>query len=159
MTGVQTCALPISINAIAAARIFLFGSRDVWFVVGLPVFLYANGWKYIEVAGFIAAWTIGYGFVQAVAPSVVRRSPDGLSREIPEARLWGALLTIIPAVLAVLVQAHVSSNPALLVVGNTALWLALLAGTLMFAHAELRWTTTVVVAGILFLFVDRKSVV
>jgi MFS family permease len=105
-----------AINVISAARIFLFGSRDVWFVVGLPVFLYANGWRYIEVAGFIAAWTIGYGIVQAVAPSVIRRSPDGLSREIPEARLWGALLAAIPAVLAVLVQAHVSSNPALLVV-------------------------------------------
>ncbi len=105
-----------AINLISAARIFLFGSRDVWFVVGLPVFLYANGWKYIEVAGFIAAWTIGYGLVQAIAPSVIRRSPDGLSREIPEARLWGVALTIIPAVLAVLVQAHVSSNPALLVV-------------------------------------------
>jgi MFS family permease len=105
-----------AINVISAARIFLFGSRDVWFVVGLPVFLYANGWRYIEVAGFIAAWTIGYGIVQAVAPSVVRRSPDGLSREIPEARLWGALLAAIPVVLAVLVQAHVSSNPALLVV-------------------------------------------
>jgi predicted MFS family arabinose efflux permease len=100
-----------AINLISAARVFLFGSRDVWFVVGLPVFLYA-----IEVAGFIAAWTIGYGFVQAVAPSVIRRSPDGLSREIPEARLWGAILAIIPAALAVLVQAHVSSNPGLLVV-------------------------------------------
>ena len=105
-----------AVNLISAARIFLFGSRDVWFVVGLPVFLYANGWKYIEVAGFIAAWTIGYGLVQAIAPSVIRRSPDGLSREIPEARLWGTVLTAIPAVLAVLVQAHVSSNPALLVV-------------------------------------------
>jgi predicted MFS family arabinose efflux permease len=54
--------------------------------------------------------------VRAVAPSVIRRSPDGLSREIPEARLWGAILAIIPAALAVLVQAHVSSNPGLLVV-------------------------------------------
>lgn len=105
-----------AVNLISAARIFLFGSRDVWFVVGLPVFLYANGWKYIEVAGFIAAWTIGYGLVQAIAPSVIRRSPDGLSREIPEARLWGTVLTAIPAVLAVLVQARIASNPALLVV-------------------------------------------
>src|ERR687884_345966 len=48
-----------AINLLAAARIFLFGSRDVWFVVGLPVFLYANGWKYMEVAGFLACWTIG----------------------------------------------------------------------------------------------------
>ncbi len=45
----------------AAARVFLFGSRDVWFVVGLPVFLYGQGWRYMEVAGFIASWTIGYG--------------------------------------------------------------------------------------------------
>ena len=48
-----------------------------------------------------------------------------------------------------------AQSPALLVVGNTALWLALLAGTLMFAYAELRWTTTVVVAGILFLFIPE----
>ena len=105
-----------AINILAAARIFLFGSRDVWFVVGLPVFLYAQGWKYIEVAGFIAAWTIGYGLVQAVAPSVVRRSRDGLSREIPEARLWGAALTAIPIALVLLMQAHLPVNPGLLVV-------------------------------------------
>jgi MFS family permease len=90
-----------SINLIAAARVFLFGSRDVWFVVGLPVFLYSQGWRYMEVAGFLASWTIGYGLVQAIAPSVIRRSADGLSREVPEARLWGAVLTAIPLVLAV----------------------------------------------------------
>jgi MFS family permease len=92
-----------AINLMAAARIFLFGSRDVWFVVGLPVFLYSQGWRYMEVAGFIASWTIGYGLVQAIAPSVVRRSGDGLSREVPEARLWGAVLTAIPLVLALVV--------------------------------------------------------
>ena len=59
------------VNLLAAARIFLFGARDVWFVVGLPVFLYANGWRFLEVGGFLAAWTIGYGVVQALAPSVV----------------------------------------------------------------------------------------
>ena len=91
-----------SINLMAAARVFLFGSRDVWFVVGLPVFLYSQGWRYMEVAGFIASWTIGYGLVQAAAPSVIRRSADGLSREVPEARLWGAALTAIPLVLALL---------------------------------------------------------
>ncbi len=93
-----------SINLMAAARIFLFGSRDVWFVVGLPVFLYSHGWRYMEVAGFIASWTIGYGLVQALAPSVIRRSPDGLAREVPEARLWGAVLTAIPLVLALVVS-------------------------------------------------------
>jgi predicted MFS family arabinose efflux permease len=65
------------------------------------VFLYSQGWRYMEVAGFIASWTIGYGLVQAIAPSVIRRSGDGLSREVPEARLWGAVLTAIPVVLAV----------------------------------------------------------
>jgi predicted MFS family arabinose efflux permease len=92
-----------AINLMAAARIFLFGSRDVWFVVGLPVFLYGFGWKYMEVAGFVAVWTIAYGAVQALAPAVVTRSHDGLSREVPAARAWGAVLTLIPAVLAVLI--------------------------------------------------------
>jgi predicted MFS family arabinose efflux permease len=105
-----------AVNLLAAARIFLFGSRDVWFVVGLPVFLYAQGWKYMEVAGFIASWTIGYGLVQGLAPSVLRRSADGLSREIPEARLWGAVLTAIPVALALFLQAHVPVSPGLLVV-------------------------------------------
>ena len=41
------------------------------------------------MAGFIAAWTIGYGIVQGFAPMVLRRSADGLSREIRESRLWG----------------------------------------------------------------------
>jgi hypothetical protein len=107
-----------AINLMAAARIFLFGSRDVWFVVGLPVFLYANGWKYTEVAGFLAAWTIGYGLVQGIAPSVLRRSSDGLSREIPEARSWGAVLTAIPIVLALLLGSALPVSPGLLVVAG-----------------------------------------
>lgn len=104
------------INLLAGTRIFLFGSRDVWFVVGLPVFLYAQGWKYMEVAGFIASWTIGYGLVQAIAPSVLRRSTDGLSREIPEARLWGTALAAIPVLLALLLNMRLGISPALLVV-------------------------------------------
>lgn len=95
-----------SINLLAGARIFMFGSRDVWFVVGLPVFLYAQGWRYMGVAGFLASWTIGYGLVQAIAPNIIRRSPDGLSREVPEARLWGTVLAIIPAGLALLVASR-----------------------------------------------------
>lgn len=90
------------VNLLAAARIFLFGARDVWFVIGLPVFLYANGWRFIEVGTFLAAWTIAYGVIQAVAPSVVSRSSDGLSSEVPAARLWTGLLVIVPVVLAVL---------------------------------------------------------
>jgi predicted MFS family arabinose efflux permease len=111
-----------AINLIAAARIFLFGSRDVWFVVGLPVFLYAQGWRYMEVAGFLAAWTIGYGLIQAVAPSVIRRSPDGLSREIPEARLWGAVLTAIPIVITVMLTASSQARSDLIVVVGLAIF-------------------------------------
>jgi MFS family permease len=107
-----------SINLMAAARVFLFGSRDVWFVVGLPVFLYSQGWRYMEVAGFIASWTIGYGLVQAIAPSVIRRSDDGVSREVPEARLWGAVLTAIPLVLAIVLQdAHVGRLDLVVTIG------------------------------------------
>ncbi|EFH10668.1 organoarsenical effux MFS transporter ArsJ [Teichococcus cervicalis] len=88
------------VNLIAAARVFLFGARDVWFVVGLPVFLYASGWTFTMVGGFLAVWTIGYGVVQAAAPAFVRRSADGLSAEVPAARAWSLALTAVPAVLA-----------------------------------------------------------
>ncbi|MEI6162012.1 MAG: MFS transporter, partial [Roseococcus sp.] len=90
------------VNLLAAARVFLFGARDVWFVVGLPVFLYAAGWSFAMVGGFLAIWTIFYGVVQAAAPAVIRKSPDGLSTEVPAARLWSLLLALVPAVLALL---------------------------------------------------------
>jgi MFS family permease len=91
------------INLLAAARVALFGARDVWFVVGVPVFLYASGWTFTMVGGFLAAWTIGYGLVQALAPSLVRRSEDGLSREVPAARWWSAALAVVPIALALAV--------------------------------------------------------
>lgn len=105
-----------AINLMAAARIFMFGSRDVWFVVGLPVYLYGFGWQYMQVAGFVAAWTIGYGAVQALAPAVVTRSRDGLSREVPAARLWGAILIVIPVVLALLLTMPGVPRPDLILV-------------------------------------------
>ncbi len=89
------------INLLAAARVALFGARDVWFVVGVPVFLYASGWTFTMVGAFLALWTIGYGLVQALAPNLVRRSPDGLSSEVPAARWWSAVLALVPAALAV----------------------------------------------------------
>jgi predicted MFS family arabinose efflux permease len=103
------------VNLLAAARIFMFGSRDVWFVVGLPVFLYVNGWRYMAVAGFLAGWTIFYGGVQAMAPLLVRRSKDGLSREVPAARLWGAGLALIPAAIALTLAAPWLGRPDLVV--------------------------------------------
>ncbi len=96
-----------AINLLAAARVALFGARDVWFVVGVPVFLYASGWNFTMVGAFLALWTIGYGVVQAAAPAVVRRSPDGLTREVPAARAWSAVLALVPLVLAALVMAQV----------------------------------------------------
>jgi predicted MFS family arabinose efflux permease len=42
------------INTLSLARFFLFGARDVWFVVALPVFLEASlGWRFWEVGGFL----------------------------------------------------------------------------------------------------------
>lgn len=105
------------INALAAARVLLFGARDVWFVVGVPVFLYAAGWTFTMVGGFLAAWTIGYGAVQALAPAIVKRSTDGLSREVPAARAWSAALAIVPLVLAALVVAGVPHREWVVVAG------------------------------------------
>ena len=105
------------INALAAARVVLFGARDVWFVVGVPVFLYSAGWTFTMVGTFLAVWTIGYGLVQALAPHIVRRSADGLSREVPAARLWSALLAVVPVLLAVAVAMQVPALEWVVVAG------------------------------------------
>jgi predicted MFS family arabinose efflux permease len=59
------------------------------------------------VGGFLAAWTIGYGLVQALAPQIVRRSEDGLTREVPAARWWSCALAAVPMALAIAVAAQV----------------------------------------------------
>jgi len=71
-----------AINILSAARLFLFGARDVWFVVALPVFLSSQlGWDFWWVGGFLACWVIGYGVVQSIAPLVTGKThgkaPDG----------------------------------------------------------------------------------
>jgi predicted MFS family arabinose efflux permease len=105
------------VNLLAAARIALFGARDVWFVVGLPVFLHAAGWSFTMVGGFLALWTIGYGVVQAAAPALVRRSADGLSAEVPAARLWSLLLALVPVALIVALSAGVPRADLLVATG------------------------------------------
>jgi len=110
------------VNLLAAARIFMFGARDVWFVVGLPVFLYASGWRFLEVGGFLAAWTIAYGGIQAIAPALVARSADGLSREIPAARLWAAVLAAVPIVLVLVMQTPGLWRPDIILVCGLALF-------------------------------------
>lgn len=105
------------VNLLALARIGLFGARDVWFVVGVPVFLYANGWTFPMVGAFLALWTIGYGVVQAAAPAIVQRSPDGLSREVPAARLWSFLLLLVPAGLTGILTLDLARPDFVLVAG------------------------------------------
>ena len=94
-----------AINWLSAARFFLFGSRDVWFVVALPVFLVeVAGWSATGVGTFMAAWVIGYGFVQASAPKLVRRSHHGQGPGGGTARLWAFVLAIFPAGIVIAMQ-------------------------------------------------------
>ena len=107
-----------AVNVLAAARIFLFASRDVWFVVGLPVFLRTVlGWSFWEVGGFLAIWVIGYGAVQASAPKFVRRraaeghgEPDGRT-----AALIAFVLAFFPAAIAIALSAGVDQTFAIIV--------------------------------------------
>jgi predicted MFS family arabinose efflux permease len=86
------------VNWLSAARVFLFGARDVWFVVGLPVFLASSlGWSFAGVGGFIASWFIGYGIVQAFVPDLLRRS--GGSVDGGTAQFWAFVLALVPVVL------------------------------------------------------------
>ncbi|MEA3291820.1 MAG: organoarsenical effux MFS transporter ArsJ [Pseudomonadota bacterium] len=90
-----------AINWLSAARFFLFASRDVWFVVGLPVFLYdVLQWDFMQVGGFLALWIIGYGFVQASAPRLLKRAHRGQGPGGGTARTWAFLLVLLPAGIA-----------------------------------------------------------
>ena len=110
-----------AINWLSAARFFLFGSRDVWFVVGLPVFLYSVlGWSFTQVGGFIALWVIGYGIVQASAPRLIRRSHHGRGPGGGTARLWAFILAIIPVAIALGLQYGL--DPALVLVSGLVLF-------------------------------------
>ena len=110
-----------AINLLSAARFFLFGARDVWFVVGVPIFLYdVLGWTFTEVGGFMAAWVIGYGGVQAAAPGMVKRSADGLTSETRAAQFGAFVLAAIPIGIVVAIQSGL--DPAMAVVGGLALF-------------------------------------
>jgi predicted MFS family arabinose efflux permease len=105
------------INLLAMARVVLFGARDVWFVVGVPVYLYSAGWNFSMVGAFLASWTIGYGLVQAVAPQLVKRSEDGLTHEVPAAQHWSLALALIPTALAFLVWKDIGPTEWIVVGG------------------------------------------
>ena len=86
-----------SINWLSAARFFLFGARDIWFVVAVPVFLFEIlGWSFSEIGSFMALWVIGYGFIQALTPKLFKkRVPTGRS-----AQQLAFILALIPAGIA-----------------------------------------------------------
>jgi predicted MFS family arabinose efflux permease len=95
------------VNRLSAARFFLFGARDVWFVVALPVFLQSQlQWSYWQVGALMACWIIGYGVVQVMAPSLTGRigksQPEGSAKPVGGATLetWGTLLSVIPGLMA-----------------------------------------------------------
>ncbi|WP_209426319.1 organoarsenical effux MFS transporter ArsJ [Pararhodobacter sp. SW119] len=101
-----------NINRLAFARIFLFGARDVWFVVGVPVYFYSvlsdgsaegNRTAFFLIGTFMAGWIIFYGAVQAAAPRVLRAHRRTAAELVAEARAWVLALLVVPAALALLV--------------------------------------------------------
>jgi predicted MFS family arabinose efflux permease len=101
-----------AVNLLSAARLFLFASRDVWFVVGLPVFLETRlGWSFWQAGAFLALWVIGYGGVQAAAPRLLgrRAQPDGR-----KATWLAVALAAAPAAIAIALQG--SADPTFVVI-------------------------------------------
>ena len=86
-----------AVNWLSAARFFLFGARDIWFVVALPVYLYeVLGWSFSQVGSFIALWIIAYGIVQALTPKLLlKHTPTGLT-----AQILALILMLVPAGIA-----------------------------------------------------------
>ncbi|HBI32837.1 MAG TPA: MFS transporter, partial [Verrucomicrobiales bacterium] len=92
------------INILSFARFFLFASRDIWFVVALPVFLSAHlGWDFTAIGSFMAIWVIGYGIVQASAPAIAKKKGD-VGRTATTTLAWGIALTVVTVAIAVGVQ-------------------------------------------------------
>ena len=111
-----------AVNVLAGARIFLFASRDVWFVVGVPVFLRTElGWTFWQVGAFLAVWVIGYGVVQASAPRLVqRRAHEGAPPDGSSAAWLAFALAAFPAAIAVGLAADL--DPTAVVVGGLLLF-------------------------------------
>ncbi len=108
-----------NVNWLSAARVFLFGARDVWFVVGIPIYFYAvlsdgseagNRAAFFLIGSFMAVWIILYGAVQAAAPRVLRAASRDEGALIAAARGWALVLCVVPGVLAV--AAWLAPQPA-----------------------------------------------
>ena len=111
-----------NINWLSAARLFLFGARDVWFVVGIPIYFYAmlsdgsvagNRAAFFMIGTFMAVWTILYGVVQAAAPHILKAASLSEGEILAQARRWVALLIIVPVLLAGLVWTSAGPSPVL----------------------------------------------
>ncbi|MEQ8366918.1 MAG: organoarsenical effux MFS transporter ArsJ [Roseicyclus sp.] len=101
-----------NVNWLSAARVFLFGARDVWFVVGIPIYFYAvlsdgsqagNRAAFFMIGSFMAVWIMLYGAVQANAPRILRARSRDEGALIRAAWVWCAALALVPAALAGLV--------------------------------------------------------
>ncbi|MFA0141630.1 organoarsenical effux MFS transporter ArsJ [Vibrio kanaloae] len=104
------------INILSAARMFLFGARDVWFVIALPIYLGSVfGWDHSWVGGFLAAWTIAYGLVQGIAPKITGKAQGNVS-DGHAALLWAGALAIVTAGIAYAVQ--IGWQPELAIIGG-----------------------------------------
>jgi predicted MFS family arabinose efflux permease len=109
------------VNILSLARFFLFGARDIWFVVGVPVFLSVNlGWGFTEVGSFLALWVIGYGLIQSAAPFVISRWTGG---HAPDGRAAQVLAFILAALTAAIAAAFAAgSSPQVVILGGLALF-------------------------------------
>lgn len=101
-----------NVNWLSAARVFLFGARDVWFVVGIPIYFYAvlsdgseagNRAAFFMIGTFMAVWTILYGAVQAAAPWLLGAAKRPEGELIRAARGWALALFTVPAALTLAV--------------------------------------------------------
>jgi len=108
------------INWLSAARLFLFASRDVWFVVGLPVFLSQLGWSFYAVGAFLALWVIGYGFIQAGVPEMLRTLGTGDAIDGAAARMWAFVLLLVP--IGIVVALQTGAPPGLTLIGGLAVF-------------------------------------
>ena len=122
-----------NVNWLSAARVVLFGARDVWFVVGIPIYFYAtlsdgteegNRTSFFLIGTFMAIWVILYGLVQANAPRILNAKSRTTAELIAATRLWAWALALVPGVLAV--AALLANGP------NDWLTLSLVMGLLLF---------------------------
>ncbi|MDA9100191.1 organoarsenical effux MFS transporter ArsJ [Planktomarina sp.] len=107
------------INLLSVARLFLFGARDVWFVVGIPIYFYAvfsdgsdegNRTAFFVIGAFMALWTISYGIIQGWAPRFLKAQSRTDAQMLIQAKRWVSFLVYVPALLAIFVW--FSSEPS-----------------------------------------------